>query len=49
MTLRQEQPIVARVFNQTAPGFHQPLLLRASGCRRRPQAAGRAGVGAGAV
>jgi hypothetical protein len=26
MTLRQEEPIVAGVFNQTAPGFHQPLL-----------------------
>jgi hypothetical protein len=26
MALRQQQPIVAGVLNQTAPGFHQPLL-----------------------
>jgi len=26
MTLRQQQPIVAGVFKQTASGLHQPLL-----------------------
>ena len=26
VTLRQQQPIVAGMFNQTASGFHQPLL-----------------------
>jgi hypothetical protein len=26
VALRQQHPIVAGVFNQTAPGFHQPLL-----------------------